>query len=527
MPPAVLMRPGRGPGRSRFETRPLSTFIPPTGGGGSFPQDDQFNTGVTDPMWTEIDPPGDVTWSAQATTMRVSIPAFADHDWWNGVFTSAKLAQVVDPGWTDPLEVKLSSIPPTDPVADAEFGSGLFIDDGDYNDGIRCDILRMTDNNLHLFVGLIEFGGATTIINDTVSYTGDAYVRITRAGGTYTFWSSNDGSTWTDHGSVGWGGSPSRVGIHATTFQHESVYTQDFDYFLGVTPAGGGAVDLDGIGSAAASATGALDAERPLTTHADASSAATGVASVERPVSAVASAASGASGTLSVVRDIASIASASALASASMFARAVGLASHADAASDMDGSTDVARTLAGMSPVAVAATGTADVARPLSASASAASAATGVLAIQGQVTLSGSVSAASSASGALVRSVPLSAVASACVDASGALSVRDTTPALDGTASATGFAGASRVEVLRGLSVSAGVAASASADLSIGAAYVQATFGVEGSTVVDEVTGHSGQTSSMVDGTGLSETPRSVSSGGSGYVEGGATVIIQ
>jgi hypothetical protein len=233
-----------------------------------------------------------------------------------------------------------------------------------------------------------------------------------------------------------------------------------FDLTIG---GGGGAVTLEGSANAASSATGA--------------------ASVERPIAGTGSAASSASATLTRGRALDASAPVAASASATL-TRAAGLASHADAAASATGSAQTARALSGVAPVAGSATGSVDAARSLSASASAASGASGDLSIQGQVTLAGSASVASGASAGLSRSVPLSAVASAAADASGALSVRDTTPALEGSADVVSSAVSPGVEVLRGLAVSASVAASAVASLSVAAPYVPAYVSVEGTVSV-------------------------------------------
>jgi hypothetical protein len=247
--------------------------------------------------------------------------------------------------------------------------------------------------------------------------------------------------------------------------------------------AGGIEQALDGQASVAVDASGSVSVERPIASSANAASSATGTASVERPVEGTGSAASSASATL--LRGRAMDASAPVAASASAtLTRAAGLASHADVAASATGSAQAARALSGVTPVAASATGSVDAARSLSASAGAASSASGDISIQGQVTLAGSADVASGASAGLSRSVPLSAVASAAADASGALSVRDTTPALEGSADVVSSAVSPGVEVLRGLAVSASVAASAVASLSVAAPYVPAYVSVEGTVSV-------------------------------------------
>ncbi len=128
---------------------------------------------------------------------------------------------------------------------------------------------------------------------------------------------------------------------------------------------GGGAVALDGTGSAANGATGTLSAARPLSGTASGAGSATGALSRSRPVDGTASAASSASGSLSVAR---------------------GVTGSAPASSAADGELTLAGgvSLDGAATVAASASGTAAVERSLAGSASAASSATGELSLAAQ-----------------------------------------------------------------------------------------------------------------------------------------------
>jgi hypothetical protein len=195
-----------------------------------------------------------------------------------------------------------------------------------------------------------------------------------------------------------------------------SVSTTWFAISVIVKSPGAGGVALDGIGPAAASATGALDAARPLDGTGPAAGSGTGSASVTRPLTGIGSAAALATGALSRGRPLTGI---------------------GPTAASATGTVDVGRGLTGIGSAAAHATGDLTVtpaaggAVALDGIGSAAASSTGVLSTDRS--LDGTGSAAGSATGVLSSLRPLDGTGSAAADASGALTVAR---ALDGVAPA-------------------------------------------------------------------------------------------
>lgn len=157
-------------------------------GSDSGPQSDDFSGATLDPMWTAIDPVGDVDFILTGSNLVFDIPEGPTHDLWTGRDFAPRLLQDVGDEDFD-VEAAWESVP------DEQFeGQGLLFVEDETNwlrlsvdhDGERAKVVvyRMVD------------GDAFQVVKKNLPGVATRHLRAIRVGDNWTFQRSYNGSRW-------------------------------------------------------------------------------------------------------------------------------------------------------------------------------------------------------------------------------------------------------------------------------------------------------------------------------------------
>ena len=210
------------------------TVTDPGSGGssGSGPSSDSFDGTSLDPVWTLIDPRGDVTLTVSGGAARLALPAGATHDLWTGRNYAPRLQQPI--GDTDfDVTAKFTSI------ADTRYQFHGIVVQQDLDDLLRFDLVA-TGSSMFAFAGRLTAGTATDRLRQTIpTPTGPTWVRVTRTGTNWTLRISTNGTDWTTIGTFTDPLTPTSIGPHAANHGYPApAYTGIIDQFTVL--AGGG-----------------------------------------------------------------------------------------------------------------------------------------------------------------------------------------------------------------------------------------------------------------------------------------------
>ena len=161
-------------------------------------QSDDFNACALAPRWTVVDPLGDggaaVTVGAYTGDARVaiSVPGGVAHEIWNGAVGAPHIRQQAE-DTQFVLEVKFDSLPP------AGFAQQGLLVEHDAASWVRCEVYRDDAAALRIAADT----GPAQIRHDLALPAGlqpPLWLRLSRAGDTFTQWWSADGANWTQAG---------------------------------------------------------------------------------------------------------------------------------------------------------------------------------------------------------------------------------------------------------------------------------------------------------------------------------------
>ncbi len=196
--------------------------------GGPFVSDD-FNTAELSQEWTVIDPVGDgaVGVTGEGTgdaVLELSVPAGVSHDPW-GVNRALRVVQDVDD--TDfQIEAALASTP-----SSRYQMQGLMVEQ-DADNWLRFEVYH-DGSRLNAFGASTTDGASTAKFNTALSGPAPGFMRVTRAGDTWTLTLSGDGQSWVNAGSFSRALSVATVGPFAGNHGASLAipqFTARFDY---------------------------------------------------------------------------------------------------------------------------------------------------------------------------------------------------------------------------------------------------------------------------------------------------------
>ena len=163
-----------------FQTRACSATI----------RTDDFESAALDTdVWTLVDPVGDASLALNGTQAVLGVPAGVAHDRWTGIDTVPRLLQPVPNGDFE-VEVKFD-----DAVAAGYQQQGLIIEQ-DAGNLLRIE-LHHDGGGTKLFAASFAAGTATVQHYGAVPGASPAFLRVKRAGNSWTVRKSNDGVNWT------------------------------------------------------------------------------------------------------------------------------------------------------------------------------------------------------------------------------------------------------------------------------------------------------------------------------------------
>lgn len=188
------------------------------------PFDDDFNAAEISPRWEHYNHTTGVTWTTDSGSAEIFTGAGnSTLDLWTGVDAAPSLMQRVSD--FSQITVKLSALPSA-----TYSSSSIRVDDGTGSNVIRAGAFY--DGNPTAFAAKIDSGTASTQVDvDLGAISAPYWIRLTKSGTTYAFYTSPDGTNWTQRGSsFTWSGTVVRAGVAAITSGVAS-YTAAFDSF--------------------------------------------------------------------------------------------------------------------------------------------------------------------------------------------------------------------------------------------------------------------------------------------------------
>jgi uncharacterized repeat protein (TIGR01451 family) len=153
------------------------------------PVSDNFDSPTLNSIWAPVNPLNDGTISVNGTSLLLTAPAGTTHDVWTGGNNSVRVMQSIS-NVDFEVEVKFRSV-----VASQYQFEGLIVEQ-DANNYLRFDILQ-ADCQTAVFSAVFSGGNPTVMLNRPVSNGTAFYVRLKRAGNTWTYSYSYDALRWT------------------------------------------------------------------------------------------------------------------------------------------------------------------------------------------------------------------------------------------------------------------------------------------------------------------------------------------
>jgi regulation of enolase protein 1 (concanavalin A-like superfamily) len=235
------------------------TFTTSAGGCGAPISDDFFSNTLNTGLWTFVNPRNDGSLSMTGTAVRLNVPAGVAHDVWTGANNSVRIMQTVSNADFE-VEVKFNST-----VSQRYQMQGLIAeqDSGNY---VRCDFFS-DGSALHLFAASFAAGSPTVRANQTFSSrSGPLWLRLKRAGNTWTQSWSTDGTNFSTVVSFSYPLTLARIGPFAGNSNEVAsaspAFTAEVDYFFNtaspIIPEDGGLIAISNVAASPTATTATI-----------------------------------------------------------------------------------------------------------------------------------------------------------------------------------------------------------------------------------------------------------------------------
>lgn len=154
------------------------------------PRSDNFDgTAINGGIWSFVNPSGDARLTVSGGKASIAIPAGTEHDLWTGGNFTARLVQGIGNGNFE-VEAKFDSA-----VLNRYQMQGIVVEGG-AGEFLRCE-LQGDGTGTRLFVAAVLGSGASVKANRVIAGGAPLYLRVKRAGDSWTVSYSANGSTWT------------------------------------------------------------------------------------------------------------------------------------------------------------------------------------------------------------------------------------------------------------------------------------------------------------------------------------------
>jgi hypothetical protein len=187
-------------------------------------ESDDFNSTTLDPRWTFVDPRGDSTLALDGLHALISVPAWSEHDLWQGGNYAARLMQPANDVDFE-IEAKFESVP-----SGTHAMQGLLVESTP-DTFLRLDVVS-TGDSVNVFAASIENNAPTLWVNESIAGGNPLYLRITRAGNSWTLRYGYDGENWTVALAMAHTMTVTAVGVFAGNAGDNPAFTASVDYFF-------------------------------------------------------------------------------------------------------------------------------------------------------------------------------------------------------------------------------------------------------------------------------------------------------
>ena len=190
-------------------------------------QSDDFSSpSLNTSLWRFYDPAGDVNYSLTGTNLLIEVPAGASHDLWGSANRAPRFLQpAADEDFG--VEVKFDS-----DVTTRYQMQGIIVQESD-GKLLRFDVF--SDGAPYVFAAYLNNGSSQVRVYQRVPEA-PSHLRVTRAGNSWTFEYSSDGSSWQTAGSFSQAINVTEAGFFAANHGFSAAttpgHTGDVDYFF-------------------------------------------------------------------------------------------------------------------------------------------------------------------------------------------------------------------------------------------------------------------------------------------------------
>ncbi|MEM6671689.1 MAG: fibronectin type III domain-containing protein [Planctomycetota bacterium] len=206
-------------------TAPQQSFL--TNDASPFASDSFNGCGPLSTLWTAEDPQNDATIAlvsggSQDASLQIDVAGGTPHVPW-GIFDAPRAMQPSSDASQFTVTTKLLTLP------SVKFQmQGLAIEEGPL-DWLRCEIYSK-GSKMYCFMVSTVNGASQGVLQQRVTLTAPAYLRVTRDGVAWTQEYSQDGTNWSSIGTYVRPMTVSRVGVFAGNAGASPAYTARFDY---------------------------------------------------------------------------------------------------------------------------------------------------------------------------------------------------------------------------------------------------------------------------------------------------------
>jgi len=175
-----------------------------------------------DPYWTIVDPLADCTVDQAAGQLFFTIPSGTAH----GLSTANKNAPRILRNCSDTdfqIDAKVDSV-----ENDNLEGAGIIVQT-DSNNFVSVGVRY--DGGFRLYASSFSAGTETVQVNNVIASFTPTWIRLTRVGTSWSFYSSSDGSTYNLEGSFSVSLAIAQEGLFAQTDGGNPAFTALFDFF--------------------------------------------------------------------------------------------------------------------------------------------------------------------------------------------------------------------------------------------------------------------------------------------------------
>ena len=196
----------------------------------SGPVSDDFHaTTLNTSLWTFVNPLSDGSMQLNGTNLLLTVPAGTAHDLWASGDNAVRVMQTIT-NVDFEVAVKFDTV-----LSSPTQMQGVVVEQ-DASNFIRFEFLNLGGGVVHLFSASIINGSPTIQVNQAISVSSPAWLKVKRATNTWTISWSSDGNTYNNASSFTQALTAARIGPYAANEVSGSsaapAFTASIDYFF-------------------------------------------------------------------------------------------------------------------------------------------------------------------------------------------------------------------------------------------------------------------------------------------------------